>query len=132
MISNGLTKLIFYSKQKNGSYTLSSIYDICIGTFYSELGLNKQKYVDISSFIKNSNKEILVKKNVLSINYELPRTIISDLHDLLLDCNTDVIEQDMCILSPIIVFIDENFKYDIINEYINSNKEYGTKEYKLK
>ena len=64
MISNGLTKLIFYSKQKNGSYTLSSIYDICIGTFYSELGLNKQKYVDISSFIKNSNKEILVEKNV--------------------------------------------------------------------
>ena len=132
MISNGLTKLILYSKQKNGSYTLSSIYDICIGTFYSELGLNKQKFVDISSFIKNSNKEILVKKDVLSINYELPKTIFSDLHDLLLDCNNDIIDQDTCILSPIIVFVDENFKYDIINEYINCNIEYGTKEYEIK
>jgi hypothetical protein len=131
MISNGLTKLIVYSEQTNGFYTLSSMYDICIGTFYSELGLSDQKYVDISSFIKYSNKEIFVKKDVLSINYELPKKISANLHDILTDYNFNIINPSDFFITPIIIFIDKNFKFDIINKYIRDNIEYGTKEYNL-
>ena len=92
MVSNGLTKLIIYSKQTNDSYTLLSMYDICIGTFCSELGLSDQKYVDIASFIKYSNKDIFVKKDVLSINYELPKNISNDLHDILTIYNFNIIK----------------------------------------
>ena len=131
MVSNGLTKLIIYSKQTNDSYTLLSMYDICIGTFCSELGLSDQKYVDIASFIKYSNKDIFVKKDVLSINYELPKNISNDLHDILTIYNFNIINPNESIITPIIVFIDKNFKFDIINKYIRDNIEYGTKEYNL-
>lgn len=131
MISNGLTKLIIYSEQTNGSYALSSMYDICIGTFCSELGFSDQKYVDIASFIKCSNKEIFVKEDTLSINYEIPRNISVDLHDILTDYNFNIINPDESIVTPTIIFVDKNFKFDIINKYINDNIEYGTKEYNL-
>lgn len=133
MISNGLTKIILYSKQKNGSYTLQSIYDICIGTYCEEIGLNnKETYVDITSFIKNSNKQIEINKDVLSINYELPKIIDVDLHDLLSDYNFNIIERETIILTPMIFFIDESFKYEKLNDYIKENSQYGVKEYKLK
>lgn len=131
MISNGLTKLIIYSEQTDGSYTLSSMYDICIGTFCSELGFSDQKYVDIASFIKCSNKEILVKKDVLSINYEIPRNISVDLHDILTDYNFNTINPDESFITPTIIFVDKNFNFDVINNYIRDNIEYGTKEYDL-
>lgn len=131
MISNGLTKLIIYSEQIDGSYTLSAMYDICIGTFCSELGLSDQKYVDITSFIKCSNKEIFVKEDVLSINYEIPRNISIDLHDILTDYIFNIINPDESIITPTIIFVDKNFKFDVINKYINDNIEYGTKEYNL-
>ena len=131
MISNGLTKLIIYSEQTYGSYTLSSMYDICIGTFCSELGFSDQKYVDIASFIKCSNKEIFVKEDTLSINYEIPRNISVDLHDILTDYNFNIINPDESIITPTIIFVDKNFKFDVINKYINDNIEYGTKEYNL-
>lgn len=133
MISNGLTKIILYSKQKNGSYTLSSMYDICIGTYCEEIGLNnKETYVDITSFIKNSNKQIEINKDVLSINYEIPKIIDVDLHDLLSDYNFSIIEEETIILTPMIFFIDESFKYEKLNDYIKENSQYGVKEYKLK
>lgn len=131
MISNGLTKIILYLKQ-NGSYILKSVYDICIGTYCEEIGLNnKETYVDIISFIKNSNKQIEINKDVLSINYEIPRIIDMDLHDLLSDYNFSITEKEMVIITPMIFFIDETFKYEKLNNYVKENSQYGVKEYKI-
>ena len=131
MISNWLTKLIIYSEQTNGSYTLSAMYDICIGTFCSELGFSNQKYIDIASFIKYSDKKIYIKENTLSINYELPKNLHVDLYDLLTNYNYNITDPNESITTPTIIFIDKKFKFDIINKYIRDNIEYGTKEYNL-
>lgn len=131
MISTGICKIIFYKQTDTMSYVLSNMYDICVGTPISDLGLSNQMYFDISTLTKSSFNKINISPDSLSLTYEFPKIIGLDLQEFMCNCNLYKLSDVLYIDKPTIILIDNDFNYDMIKEYINTYSEYGVKEYPL-
>ena len=129
MISDGITQLIIYKEIEKNKYLYLKNYDICVGTSYKELGLSTQYYfIDISTFVRDSVKKISINDKCLSISYEFPKLIEKDLFDFVTSHIILDFKSNPYIVKPIIVIVDSDFKFDLINEYIKKYSEYGVKE----
>ena len=130
MISNGLTQLIIYKEIDKNKYLYFKSYEICVGTSCEELGLSTQNiFIDISQFSKSSIKEINIQnKNFLLISYLFPKIVNNDLIKFATDYSLNNLGMKQYFDRPLIVFVNSNFNFDTINEYIKKYSEYGTKE----
>lgn len=126
MISTGLVQIIFYIKNDK-FYKFNSIYDICVGTPCLDIGLSTQKFIDLNSITSYSDKIIHEKNNSLEIIYKIPKTIESEI--VLSDFKRFDLEPLSLIYKHILILIDDDFSFDILNDYIRKYSEYGTRKY---
>ena len=131
MKSNGITQLIIYKEIEKNKYIYMKTYDICVGTPCKELGLSTQyHFIDINNFSKNSIKTINIEYDQLSISYTFPK-IIDNISELILnDFDINILSNLDYIDRPIIILVESDFNFDLINKYIETFHEYGVKEYK--